>query len=67
MIFRIRLPRLEELIGLGSDEGSWHDLAKPKTPQDHQDLRCTCYCLFWTDTNTVFTAYWDQTNEHSHD
>lgn len=65
MIFRIRLPRLEEIIGLDSEDGSWHDIARPK---DYmlKDNNCTCFCLFY-DMNTTFYARMDGTGSHDPD
>lgn len=50
MIFRIRLPRLEELFGLDSDDTDRNDVSRPKevgTPTDGGGFYyqlCTCIC-----------------------
>ena len=62
MIFRIRLPRLEEIIGLDSDDGSWHDIARPKNYMLIGE-KCTCFCVF-TDINVTYTAMMDGTGSH---
>ena len=50
MIFRIRLPRLEEILGdLDTDNDSRADLKRSRLPKDHT---CSCLCSVWDMTAT---------------
>ena len=52
MIFRIRLPRLEDLLEtLGADNESRSDIQRPKLPKNHE---CSCLC-----SNVDMTALWN--------
>ena len=43
MIFRIGLPKSEELQGLDSDNGGWTDIAREPDKQKN-DIPCNCFC-----------------------
>ena len=42
MIFRIRLPRLEELLGLDRDDSEREDIRKPHNPNKPHFCGCAC-------------------------
>ena len=58
MIFRIRLPRLEDL--LESDDRRIEDIARRKDVMNSAD-GCTCWCFF-VEMNTTFGMVWMERN-----
>ncbi len=50
MLFRIRLPRFDDVPETLDDDGEPRDdLKRYKLPKDHT---CSCYCSFWDMTST---------------